>query len=130
MPLPLILAAAAVGVTPPPNPALGTWTNPRRTLAVRTAPCGPAKLCGAIIWAAPAAQADARAAAVARLIGTELLQDYRRDGAGVWKGRVYVPDMGRSFSSRIKQANPNELTISGCLIGGLFCRSQTWRRVG
>lgn len=131
-PFPLALAGAAAMIPAPaaaPPTGLGTWTNPRHTIAVRTAPCGTGQLCGAIVWAAPAAQADARDAGIAKLIGVELLQNYRPAGPGSWKGRVYVPDMGRTFSSRITQNGANELVISGCLIGNLFCRSQSWRRL-
>lgn len=121
-----LLAAAAPAEHPS---AYGTWRNPKGTLAVRTAACGPG-LCGAIVWANEEALSDAREAGVEKLIGTQLLQDYRAIGQGRWKGRVYVPDMGHSFPSRIVQTGPDELTISGCLIGNLFCRSQVWRRVG
>ena len=125
-----LLALAAVSPAAPPTGPLGTWSNPKGTLAVRTAPCGAGELCGAIVWAAPRALADAREAGVARLVGLELFQDYRRTGKGSWRGRVYVPDMGRSFSSRIVQTRSDQLTISGCVVAGLFCRSQVWRRVG
>lgn len=125
-----LLALLATATAPPPAPTvLGTWSNPKGTLAVRTAACAGG-LCGSIVWATAKALDDARKAGVSQLIGTELLQDYRPAGPGSWKGRVYVPDMGHSFSSRIVQNGPNQLTISGCLIGGFLCRSQVWRRVG
>jgi uncharacterized protein (DUF2147 family) len=96
---------------------------------VRTSDCGGG-LCGAIVWANGKALNDARQAGITHLIGTELLQNYRQTARKVWQGRVYVPDMGHSFPSHIVQTGPNQLTISGCLIGNLLCRSQVWRRVG
>ena len=123
-------AAQAGTVTPRPS-VLGIWSNPKGTLAVRTLPCADAsQLCGAIVRAGPTAVADAKEAGVDRLVGTQLLQGYRPIGRAGWSGRVYVPDMGRSFSSRLRLTSADELTISGCLIGGLFCRSQAWHRVG
>lgn len=124
-----LFALAATSTVSPPQTALGTWSNPKGTLAVRTAACAGG-LCGAIVWANGKALTDARQAGVTHLIGTELLQNYRPTGHGNWKGRVYVPDMGHSFPSHIVQTGPNQLTISGCLIGNLLCRSQVWRRVG
>lgn len=129
-----LLALAATAIAPPPAPAplqtaFGTWSNPKRTLAVRTSSC-VGGLCGAIVWADGKSLNDARVAGVPHLIGTELLQNYRPTGHGGWKGRVYVPDIGHSFPSHIVQTGPNQLIISGCLIGGLLCRSQVWRRVG
>lgn len=124
-----LLLAALVATAPAPKPpVIGVWTNPKRTLAVQTAPCGPA-LCGAIVWAGPKAIADAREAGVAKLVGVQLLQNYRPAGRGDWTGRVFIPDMNRSFSSRIRQTAPDALNISGCLVAQLFCRSQQWRRV-
>lgn len=128
----LALAATATGLPPAPAPqqkAFGTWRNPKGTLAVRTSSCIDG-LCGAIVWANVKALDDAREAGVPHLIGTELLQNYRPTGHGAWRGRVYVPDIGHSFPSHIVQTGPNQLTISGCLIGGLLCRSQVWRRIG
>jgi uncharacterized protein (DUF2147 family) len=36
--------------------------------------------------------------------------------------------MGRSFRSTLTEIDPNDLRISGCLLGNLLCRSQTWHR--
>jgi uncharacterized protein (DUF2147 family) len=119
-------ASAAPGVHA--NPVFGTWANPKRTIAVRTAPC-PGGVCGAIVWASPRTAAEAQNAGVVALIGTRLLQDYRPMAPGIWAGRVYVPDMGRSFSSRIRQTSPRTLIISGCVIGGFLCKSQVWHRI-
>ena len=115
----LLAAAPATAALPTADPVLGVWANPKNTLA----------RCGAIVRAEPEARADAREAGVPRLIGVELLQGYHPIGRNSWAGRVYVPDMHRSFSSRIRQTAPDRLTISGCLVGGLFCRSQQWHRV-
>lgn len=118
--------AAAAGHA---DAVIGRWANPKGTLAVQTGPCPDGSLCGQIVWASPQAQADARDAGVPGLVGTQLLQGYRPEGRGSWAGRVYVPDMGRSFSSRIRQTSAGTLSISGCLVGGFLCKSQVWHRV-
>ena len=120
------VAVSADAVTP--NPVLGVWANPKGTLAVETAPCGQ-NLCGAIVRANDEAMADARDAGIPRLIGIQLLQGYRPTSGKIWAGRVYVPDMGRTFSSRIEQMSPDTLKISGCLVGGFLCKSQLWHRL-
>lgn len=119
------LSAAAQAETPPTP--IGLWQNPKGTILVRTRACGQL-LCGNIVWAAPAALADAREAGVTSLIGTELLVDYRPKGIGHWTGQVYVPDQGRSFYSTIDQTSANSLRISGCILGGLICKHQDWTR--
>lgn len=130
MALALALAAGTpAGAAQRPDAVIGRWSNPKGTLAVQTGPCADGSLCGQIVWASAQAQADARDAGVAALVGTQLLQGYRPEGRGSWAGRVYVPDMGRSFSSRIRQTSAGTLSISGCLVGGFLCKSQVWHRV-
>lgn len=123
-----VAGTASAGPVGHANPVFGTWANPKRSLAIRTAPC-PGGVCGAIVWASPSAAAQAQGAGVGTLIGTKLLQDYHPMAPGLWAGRVYVPDMGRSFSSRIRQTSPRTLIISGCVIGGFLCKSQVWHRI-
>lgn len=125
--LSMMASAAQASTRPAPTPVTGTWLNPRGTVAVKAGDCS-GKLCGWVSWASPVALADAAAADVPHLIGTELLQNYRPAGANRWTGRVFVPDMGRTFQSTIEQIDPQHLKISGCILGGLFCKSQIWRR--
>lgn len=119
---------ALIAARPSPEAPDGLWLNPAGTVAVRVASCG-ARLCGWIAWAAPEARADAREAGVDRLTGTELLRGYRHQEPGLWTGTVYVPDMGRSFPSTIRQVRPAVLRIKGCLLDRLICRSQDWRLI-
>lgn len=122
------LFAAPAAAVPDADPIIGIWRNPHGTIDVQTMACAH-RLCGIIVRASPQAVADARESGVDRLIGLQLLNDYRRTASGNWVGRVYVPDMGRSFSSHIELTEPNVLRISGCLIGGFFCKSQLWKRL-
>lgn len=127
----LIMATSipdASAMVPAPSSINGTWFNPDRTVAVRTGDCA-GRLCGWISWASPEALQDAKDSGIERLIGTELLQDYRAEAPSRWRGTVYVPDLGHSFSSRITQLSPNELKISGCLLGRFVCKSQVWRKI-
>jgi uncharacterized protein (DUF2147 family) len=105
----------------------GVWMNPKGSVAVRTQACG-GRLCGYVVWIDAEAAADARESGVANPIGAEVLRDYRPGGDGAWHGMVYVLDMGRSFRSTLTKLDPNDLRISGCLLGNFFCRSQTWHR--
>ena len=110
-----------------PSLAYITWINPYSNVKVETGDCG-AKLCGWVVWATPEAEQEARDGGVQKLVGTELLQDYRPTGSNRWQGRVFVPDMGRTFYSTISQVEPSTLKISGCVFGGLICKSQLWHR--
>ena len=106
---------------------IGVWENPQGTVRVRVMMCGT-RLCGTVVSASASAISDAREAGVPELVGLGLLRDYRRIGPDRWAGWVFVPDLGRSFSSRIIQVNRDRLRITGCLVGALFCKSQIWKR--
>ena len=123
-----LLASLCAAAVPPVIP-LGLWRNPDNSLQVRISECA-AKLCGVIAWASEASILDARESKIKEpLVGTQLLIDYHRASPAVWKGQVYVPDLGGSFYSRITVKGPNTLDIAGCILGGLICKHQTWQRV-
>jgi uncharacterized protein (DUF2147 family) len=123
----LVLQSAPAPASPMSSTAFGLWRNPRGTVDVRIAPCGN-ELCGTIARASPEAERDAREAGVQHLVGLELLRNYEQVAPDRWTGRVYVPDMGGTFSSHMVQLSPGQLKISGCLVGGYFCKSQLWTR--
>jgi uncharacterized protein (DUF2147 family) len=111
-----------------PGAAVGTWVNPKGTVKVTTSACGKL-LCGTVVSASPDAQAAAQKAGAPPLVGSKLLRDYRQTGKDKWQGKVFVPDRNASYYSTIKQLNANQLKISGCILGGLLCKSQVWTRV-
>lgn len=127
----LTLLAAPAGAYPraAADPATGLWMNPYRSVAVQNMMCGTT-LCGRVVWASNEAKADARESGVSELIGLDLLEDYRPQARGNWKGTVLVPDLGRRFSSTIETIGPDHLKISGCVLHGLVCKSQIWTRIG
>lgn len=121
-----IALLAGPGVAP--DAIIGQWSNAKGTIEVRTRRCG-AELCGRVVRASAKAEASARKGGTASLVGTELLRGYRQDRNGVWNGRVFIPKIGRDVSSQIKQTSNDTLTISGCMVGGMLCRTQVWHRV-
>jgi len=125
----IAMALAFAGQTAPAAPSVdGVWVNPKGTVQVRTGSCGD-KICGWIVWASPKAQEDARKKGVAQLIGTALLRSYRPTDQGHWAGQVFVPDMQAAYYSTITMVDAQTLNIKGCVLGGLLCKAQIWRRV-
>lgn len=126
----LVQLAPANAATASGNESItGLWINPHRSVAVQNQFCGNA-LCGHVVWASPDAKTDARDSGITNLVGTDLLQDYRPSGRGSWKGTVFVPDLGRHFSSEIDVLAADRIKISGCILHGLICKSQIWTRIG
>lgn len=122
----LLSSLAAPAVAAPD--AAGVWRNPKNTVHVKLQPCG-ATMCGTVVWAAPKAQAKARAAGQ-RLVGAQLFREFKPVAPGRWQGKVFVPDMNRTFSGTITAAGPSRMVGKGCLIGGFFCKEQTWVKIG
>jgi uncharacterized protein (DUF2147 family) len=110
------------------SPLHGLWRNPVGTVEVRIDSCG-ATLCGNVVAASPSAIADARDSGYPSLVGMQILRDYRASGSARWQGTIFVPDMGRDFSSHIEMVDANHVLVSGCLFGKFLCKSQLWRRV-
>jgi uncharacterized protein (DUF2147 family) len=124
----VVLAANTAPPTLDAPSIFGMWENPHHTVVVKTQAC-EGKLCGAVAWASPDAIQDARDGGTPQLIGTEILRDYRSTGPHRWQGQVFLPDHGMSFYSTIHQVGSDTMKVSGCILGGLICKSQLWHRV-
>ena len=122
------LAAPATAAAAQSPAAAGVWRNPKNTVHVKLQPCGPT-MCGTVVWAAPKAQAKARAAGQ-KLVGAQLFREFKPVAPGRWQGKVFVPDMNRTFSGTMTAESPTRMVGKGCLIGGFFCKSQTWVKIG
>lgn len=124
----LVLVSTAAAAQPAPG-VEGVWRNPKNSVHVNIKPCGQ-KLCGLVVWASPGAQEDARKGGTDNLIGLQLLRDFGPEKPGVWKGKVFVPDLKATFSGRAELIDANTLKARGCLLAGVLCKAQTWRRIG
>lgn len=107
----------------------GVWRNPGNSVHVRVQSCGP-NLCGVVVWANEKARRDALKGSREPLVGSTLFRDFRAEKPGVWRGKVYVPDMGKTFSGTISPIGPDQMRGSGCLLGRFVCKSQVWTRIG
>ena len=50
-------------------------------------------------------------------------------GARTWKGKVFVPDIRKTFSGTLQFEGSDRMTGKGCVLLGIVCKSQTWSRV-
>ena len=125
--LAILLAAAASPSSA--DPALGTWSNPKGTVTVRTARCGRA-ICGTVISASAAARDKARAAGTANLVGTRIMDGFRPAGPNRWEGQAFVPDLAVTVPATMTLIGRDRIQIEGCSLGGYLCRNQVWHRVG
>jgi uncharacterized protein (DUF2147 family) len=106
----------------------GVWRNPKNTVHIQIKPCGT-NLCGYVVWATPKAKADAKEAGTDPLVGAQLFRNFESSKTRTWKGRVFVPDMNATFGGSAQLVDANTLKAKGCLIAGLVCKAQNWKRV-
>jgi uncharacterized protein (DUF2147 family) len=124
----LTLGQAAMA-QPATADAFGVWRNPKDNVRVQIRPCG-SSACGTVIWASLKAQTKARAAGTNNLIGTEVLKNLELDERrGVWRGKVFVPELNRDFTGVAEPLDAGRLRAKGCIVGGLLCKSQVWTKI-
>lgn len=124
----IAITALTPAVAANDDAVLGTWRNMRNTMHIEMYHCG-ASICGKVAWASEQALADARRGGTTSLIGTQVFRDFRQDARGNWSGRVFVPDLNKTFSGTMMIVDRNTLKGSGCLIGHVFCKAKVLVRI-
>jgi uncharacterized protein (DUF2147 family) len=61
------------------------------------------------------------------MVGVQMISDIRPTGDG-FSGQLYNPQDGKTYTGKLKLMSPKTLQLSGCVFGGLICRSQTWTK--
>lgn len=88
---------------------------------IEVAPCGAA-LCGVLVAAfgADGNQIESDN------IGRQIIWDTTPNGDGSYSGRVYAPDRGKEYNSKLVLTG-DSLSVSGCVLG--ICREGgVWQR--
>lgn len=117
------LAAAAVltilaGGAAQAQDATGVWARDTGESKVRIAPCGAA-LCGTITWL--------KSTGGKAKIGERVFFDMKPSADNQWAGQAYNPEDGKTYTGKMTLAGA-KLTTSGCVLGGLVCKSVSWTR--
>ena len=98
----------------------GTWLRDNGAEQVKFEPCGDA-ICGNIVWLKPGSDSKAK-------VGQRLFFDMHPDGTNSWTGKAAAPDDGSIYSGKMSIEGVT-LSTSGCIVGGLICKSANWKRV-
>ena len=112
----LMLAASAAPAQA--QDVSGTWLRDTGASRVRFAKCGEA-MCGTLAWLK-----DTNGPAK---VGQRIFYDMKPAGAGKWSGNAFNPEDGKNYSGTMTLSG-DILTTSGCVLGGLICRSVKWSR--
>ena len=113
-----LAALASAEAAAPPQEAEGVWLREDGASKIRIAPCGNA-LCGDVIWLrSPRAKAH---------VGQQVFFDMVRADQNSWTGHAFNPDDGKTYSGRMVVSG-KKLRTSGCVFGGLICKTVYWVR--
>ncbi len=103
--------------------AIGVWLRESKGWHVEFALCGD-KLCGEVISGDGVDKGTGQS-----VIGVKMLYDLVKSDATTWVGRMYNPGDGNEYKGKVEVLSENEIKMSGCLLGGLICRSEKWPRI-
>ncbi len=133
----LTLTAAFAGIVgsaaQAAQPVTGRWATVDGKAIVQIAPCGQ-HLCGKIekiVKPTPGRpQTDIKnpdpALRSKPLVGLALLSGFKDDG-DLWRGTIYDPEGGKSYTSKVSRNSDGTLKVQGCI--AFFCKTQTWTPV-
>ena len=99
--------------------------------------CGSRSICVKIAWLKNPRDSKGRALQDVRnansklrgrtIEGLQLVRGMAQVGSNQWKGNIYNPEDGNTYSATITMASSNKLILKGCK-ASIFCRSQVWLR--
>ncbi len=117
----MMLAAGAASA----DPIEGLWQTQEDAGAyahVTIKPCGPA-FCGKITQAFK----DGKDYASPN-VGKAIVIDMVPAGGGAYEGKVWRPSNDKIYVGKAEVSGGN-MKLSGCVAGGLICKSQSWTKV-
>jgi uncharacterized protein (DUF2147 family) len=115
--------------------AAGTWSMGKVT--VKVSECG-GNLCAKIVaLAEPISKIDGKpkvdrenedASKRKRpLIGLTVMNGMKPAGEGTWKGQIYNPDDGKTYSATVRLSG-DRMKVQGCVLG-VLCKTNNFARV-
>lgn len=125
--------AAGAGAAEQASP-YGQWRTPERGGLIEVSQCDGG-LCGKILGGTPGASPEdgldrynKNPALRSRpLIGLYVFRGLKPAG-GSWKGSIYNPSDGGTYTATVTLKSASEMTVKGCVVWPL-CKTQTWAKV-
>jgi uncharacterized protein (DUF2147 family) len=131
--LPALAGALLLATSTSAQPAapLGVWRTASGNLDVQIAPCGPA-LCGTAVKVLAnnsMAAGQAQKAPPAK-VGLKVLSDLKPAKAGLWRGRLFNRENGKTYDCLVEPTADGALKIRAYVGLPLIGKDQVWRRAG
>ncbi len=58
------------------------------------------------------------------ILGLTILTSFREAG-DEWKGKIYSPEEGKTYQSKLQKLKDGRLKVQGCVL--VFCKTQYWK---
>lgn len=97
----------------------GLWERPSTGTKIRFYDCG-GNLCAKID--------SVKDPARRKTVGTVIMNGGQKVGENRWKGKILNTDNGKVYSGEAILTGAG-LRLQGCVLGGLICSGETWRKV-
>ncbi|MFC0283227.1 DUF2147 domain-containing protein [Camelimonas abortus] len=126
-----LAAAGAPARAQDPAAVAGVWLTESGDTRVRMQKCGDT-WCGVIVWTRIGDRDVNNQDPTLRnrpLVGLQMITGTPDPASGGFSGKLYNLLDGKTYSGKLQLTGPNTLKLTGCVLGGLICRSQTWTRV-
>ncbi len=121
------MGASGIAFADKADEAVGTWLRPKQGWHVQFAMCedNAEKLCGTVISGEGVDKLTG-----GPVVGVKMLFDLEKSADGSkWVGAMYDPKGGGTYKGKVKIRKDGRVKMSGCLLGGLMCKSEKWTRV-
>jgi uncharacterized protein (DUF2147 family) len=124
----VIILACAPALAQPAAPQ-GVWRTASGNLDVEIAPCGPV-LCGTAVkvLANHSMAAGQAQQAPPPKVGLKLITELKPAKAGVWRGRLYNRENGKTYDCLITPQGTDAIKLHAYVGLPLFGKDQVWRR--
>jgi uncharacterized protein (DUF2147 family) len=129
----LLFAAPAAAADPS-----GTWLTADGEARVQIGNCGQA-YCGKIVWLKDPNDPQTRQPKLDKfnkdtskrarpIVGLQIISGMQASNANLWKGSLYNPEDGNTFTGSLAMEAADRMKLEGCVLA-IFCRSEVWTRV-
>ncbi|MGY3547435.1 DUF2147 domain-containing protein [Bradyrhizobium sp. USDA 4469] len=112
------------------------WIANEGQARIKVQTCGQ-NICGSIVWLADPLDPETGKAKLDKynpnsslrsqpIVGLRVL-DARPEREGQWRGTIYNGQDGKTYNANVRLEG-DVLKVEGCVLGSIFCRTQTWTR--
>jgi len=111
----------------------GKFLTQEKNSHIQIVDCGNGAPCGKVVWINPATLQDgvtpetAKAKSGKRVLGMQILSDFKRKKNDWRGGTIYDPGKDKSYKSRLKRLENGSLEVKGCI--SFICQTQIWNEV-